>query len=169
MSVERAAIVHGPGLSGALAAGFEHVSGVNFRAKLFTNIDDALAWLLVSADLAAELERIQVEIAGLPPLLRDLRVVIRTALAGLTLVDAAAKLGLSSRGLQRRLRESGSSFRAEVDAARVEVAQQRMLQSDASLAEIASAVGFASTSHFGELFRKATGQSPGRWRARRKA
>ena len=50
-----------------------------------------------------------------------------------------------------------------VKARRVERAK-RLLRRPAPLAEIAFACGFASQSHFGQVFRAHTGMTPGRWR-----
>ena len=59
---------------------------------------------------------------------------------------------------------AGLSPHAYVTARRVERAK-RMLGTDASLSEVAYACGFASQSHFGEVFRRGTGLTPGAWRA----
>ena len=49
---------------------------------------------------------------------------------------------------------------------RLKKAQEQLLGTDASIAEIASLSGFGTSSYFGQLFRSATGLSPGRYRGR---
>lgn len=53
---------------------------------------------------------------------------------------------------------------AFVVACRIERAKALMIAGDQSIAEIAYACGFASQSHFGQAFRRATGTTPARWR-----
>jgi AraC-like DNA-binding protein len=167
-AVTQAAIVHGAGLNAALAAGFTHVTPMPFPVALFTGLGAALDWLAAEPDLEAEIERLHEQATGIPLLVRDVRAFIRASLRGISLPLAAAALGLSARGLQRRLRAHGITFRAEVDAARVEAAQTRMIKTDATLAEIASDVGLASANRFGDLFRRVTGESPASWRKMRR-
>ena len=59
---------------------------------------------------------------------------------------------------------AGLSPHAYVTARRVERAR-RMLAGPLPLAEVAFATGFASQSHFGAVFRRHTGLTPGAWRA----
>jgi AraC family transcriptional regulator len=47
---------------------------------------------------------------------------------------------------------------------RVERAMTLLRRPDLSLSEIALACGFADQSHFGRVFTRHTGQSPGTWR-----
>jgi AraC-like DNA-binding protein len=84
----------------------------------------------------------------------------------MTLQGAARQLGLSARTLQRRLRDEGSSFQGEVVAARLRVAQRLMLETSASLGEVAFEAGYASPAHLSTHFRKAVGEAPSAWRSR---
>jgi len=52
---------------------------------------------------------------------------------------------------------------------RVEKAKEQLAGSELSVAQIAAMVGFATSSHFGQVFRLATGMSPGQYRERRTA
>jgi AraC-like DNA-binding protein len=47
---------------------------------------------------------------------------------------------------------------------RLDFAARQLATSSASLAEIASAAGFADQSHFTKAFQRATGMTPGEWR-----
>lgn len=81
-------------------------------------------------------------------------------------VDALARsLGMSRRSLQRRLSEEGTSFSAEAERARLELAMRLMRSTDQKLAAIAAHVGYGSLSAFSEWFARHTGQAPSRWRA----
>jgi len=102
---------------------------------------------------------------GRDPLLERLALAFSSDLLGATLPAVAARLGMSSRSLQRRLREQGTSFRLELEAARIEEAKRRMLSSNVTLTTIALDVGFASVQGFGRCFQRSTGLCPRAWRA----
>ena len=79
--------------------------------------------------------------------------------------DASRRLGLSTRVLQRRLAEEDTSFRRELIAARVRVAQELLADDTVKMDYIAHTVGCASLSHFSTMFRRATQRSPSDYRA----
>ena len=72
----------------------------------------------------------------------------------------AQELGLSERTLRRRLRESGSSYRAILDEVRRECAVALVEQRSETIATIAHRVGFADTTGFARAFRRWTGRQP---------
>jgi AraC-like DNA-binding protein len=72
----------------------------------------------------------------------------------------AVELGLSERTLRRRLRQSGSSYRAILDQVRRELAVALVRQRSDSIATIAHRVGFADTTGFARAFRRWTGVQP---------
>lgn len=79
----------------------------------------------------------------------------------------AGLVGMSAAHFSRSFKSSfGASPHAYVTHQRLGAAT-RLLQQDrsSSLADIASAVGFSSQSHFTETFRRKMGVTPGRWRA----
>ncbi|MDX2289920.1 MAG: AraC family transcriptional regulator [Hyphomicrobiaceae bacterium] len=59
-------------------------------------------------------------------------------------------------------------YRWQLDA-RIRRAQALLLDTDASLHEVAQATGFADAVHFGRTFRKLTGVTPAAWRRDRKS
>lgn len=61
---------------------------------------------------------------------------------------------------------TGKTFIQYLTELRLEKARQRLLGSDASVAEIGAQSGFTTSSYFGQLFRAATGMSPGAYRRR---
>jgi AraC-like DNA-binding protein len=83
---------------------------------------------------------------------------------GLELMAVAKELGMSPRSLQRRLSEEGFKFAELREQARLRRSVV-LVESGAKVETIAREVGFASTSHFIQWFRRQTGQTPGERRA----
>lgn len=61
---------------------------------------------------------------------------------------------------------TGKTFLEYLTDIRLEKAKDQLLGTDTPVADIASMVGFATSSYFGQLFRSATGRSPKRYRDR---
>lgn len=76
----------------------------------------------------------------------------------------AARLALSPRTLQRRLREAGLSFNQLVDETRQQLVLHYLRDPALELAEIAFLVGFSEPGSLARAFRRWTGQSPGEYR-----
>ena len=72
----------------------------------------------------------------------------------------ASELAMSSRQLNRRLKEEGSSFRNLLLECRLELAEQYLSDSSLSLTEISFLLGFAEASSFSRAFRRWTGVTP---------
>jgi AraC-like DNA-binding protein len=171
------AVVHGGGLGGAMVRGFTTVVRAPFPISFFLDPVVALASLGARepARLAAELSALHAEVIGTTPLLRDLRALLRNSLPGPGAGRARARtptppvvaemLGLSVRSLQRRLQDQGTSFQLEVWRARVEAAKAMLLETDATVEQVAYQLGTASTHHFISVFRESTGDTPASWRA----
>lgn len=84
--------------------------------------------------------------------------------AGADLQQIAARLALSPRTLQRRLREAGLSFNQLVDETRQQLVLHYLRDPALELAEIAFLVGFSEPGSLARAFRRWTGQSPGEYR-----
>jgi AraC-like DNA-binding protein len=106
--------------------------------------------------------------AAAPTMLDDVRRVIEAALPeGVPeLAVLAERLGYSSRTLQRRLAEHGTSLRKLTDDVRHELAL-RHLAAELSLAEVSFLLGFSEPSAFHRAFRRWTDRTPAQWRADR--
>lgn len=78
--------------------------------------------------------------------------------------DAAAHLGLTTRSLQRRLAEQGTSYRDVLQQARHALALAHLRAGVYSVSEIAYLLGFAELSAFTRAFRRWTGVTPSAWR-----
>jgi len=100
-------------------------------------------------------------------LLFRLRAHLDEGLHGASIERAARELGLSTRSLQRRLRESGATFKSELDAARIRRAERLLSEPEAKITAVAHEVGCASSQSFSALFKRLTGETPSEWRASR--
>ena len=77
-----------------------------------------------------------------------------------SVAELACVMQLSSRSLQRRLAEAGTTFRGLVRTVRVEAASRLLRESSYRLTDIGYACGFADSAHFSRDFRRATGMPP---------
>lgn len=77
-----------------------------------------------------------------------------------TMSDVASRLAVSTRTLQRRLREEGTTFQKELDALREELARNYLSRSDYSSGQIAFLLGYEDPNSFFRAFRAWTGQTP---------
>lgn len=78
--------------------------------------------------------------------------------------DIARRLHMSSRTLQRRLQESGSSFQRVLDDARHQMARYYLSNSVLELNEAAYLLGYEDANSFVRAFRTWEGVPPGLWR-----
>jgi AraC-like DNA-binding protein len=162
--VRRMALVRPSGMNGAVVAGAFDVMPKPFPVAVFGDAVRACAWLGV--DGAALVASLHAEVTATPRLLPALRDFLDQHLAGVSLDDAAGALGLSSRSLQRKLGEAGTTFKDELAEARVRAARRMLLDGNAPLTAIAYDVGCASLQHFSAMFRRRTHESPSAFRAR---
>jgi AraC family transcriptional regulator len=97
---------------------------------------------------------------------RKVRDYIDSHITGSVLVaDLGALIKRSEAHFSRCFRRSfGESPHAFLVRRRLELATQHMLETDASLSDIALACGFADQAHLSKHFRQATGQTPAAWR-----
>ena len=86
-----------------------------------------------------------------------------------SLQSVATRLGHHPRTLNRRLQSTGTTFRAELAAARYHLGRQFLGTSDLSVADIASMLGYASTSAFSHAFKRQAGIGPLGWRESKKS
>lgn len=84
----------------------------------------------------------------------------------LLLSQVAAEAGIHPVHLARTFRRRyGTSVGEYLRNLRIEHARQALRTSDAPLAQIAAQAGFADQSHFSNAFKRATGRTPGEFRA----
>ena len=88
----------------------------------------------------------------LDPLVRD----------GVFEIDqVAAKIGLSTRTIQRSLRSEGTTFGSLLKAARQRWALELLTREDLTIGDIADILGYSSKQHFIRAFKTWTGKTPG--------
>jgi AraC-like DNA-binding protein len=166
--VGRLAVVRPPGLAGATVSGLFYELCKGAPAALFTDRREGLRWTGVPARSARRLVAVLESLDGGSPDVRRLRSHLAAHLTAADLESVARSLGQSSRSLQRALRAAGTSFRQEVDRARVRAAEALLVDTDDKIDAIARAVGFASRAAFFELFKRHAGEAPGEFRTRRR-
>lgn len=130
-------------LASPLPGGDAGLSGVLARAA-----DRMLAGLPTSSRVV---DRVR---ALLPELLPE---------TGAELAHLAARLRMSPRTLQRRLRDEGTSLEAEREGFRRQQACA-LLEAGTPIAEVAWRLGYSAPSAFHHAFRRWTGLSPRAWR-----
>ena len=79
--------------------------------------------------------------------------------------EVAEQLCMSARTLQRKLGETGTTYKEILDGTRRSLALSYLRAPHHSLSEITYLLGFSSGSSFTRAFRRWTGQSPSNWRA----
>jgi AraC family transcriptional regulator len=107
---------------------------------------------------------------GLAPWqIREVKIHIASNLgAGIRTQDLATIAGLSPFHFSRAFRDSfGDSPHSYLLRRRIERSQGLMLTTNATLADIALDCGLVDQAHFGKLFRRLVGESPGAWRRAR--
>jgi AraC-like DNA-binding protein len=103
------------------------------------------------------------------------RYAVRSAIAaslrrgGATLPRAALQLGISTRSLQRRVADMGTSYSELVAEVRIDTACHLLAESDQRLAEIAARLGFAGASSFSRTFKRLMRIQPAVYRQQQRA
>jgi AraC-like DNA-binding protein len=167
--IGKQALVRAPveGLVASAAAGFYETGDKTFPVRVFTDSAAALRWLGRrdgAGEAAALAALIESEVASTEAVAR-----LRAFLDGhldASLDGACATLGITARTLRRRLDESGTSFRREVEAARVRTAQHLLGDSALKIVEVAERAGFSSPQRLSAALRRVTGLTPKEFRRR---
>lgn len=147
----------------AIVSGFYRVVGAPYPSQLCETLEEAESWL--GAPTAAAITEVRgLCAAGRRTTTALVRLLERNP--GLDVDAAADQLGLTARTLQRRLRDEGTTFRAETRRALVRHAKTLLATTDDKIADIARAIGCATVQHFSDLFREEAGVPPATWRAR---
>lgn len=76
----------------------------------------------------------------------------------------ASQLCLHERTLLRRLHESGTNYRRELETVRYEVARQMLAESRTTLPKISNSLGYTDVSTFIRAFKRWSGMTPAQWR-----
>ena len=78
--------------------------------------------------------------------------------------DVAARIGISVRNLQRRLKALGTSYQSLLDEARQALTMKLICDESTPLYEISFLVGYTEPSAFYKAFKRWTGKTPGEYR-----
>lgn len=167
--IRRQSIVRPDGVVGATVAGFAAFLQPDYGWNVVDTLREALSWLELGGDdaLATTLGELADTMAYGSALLARLRAWLDAHCRDASLENAAVALAMSTRTLQRRLRDDETTFLDELTAARVRKAEQLLDDTDHKLEAIALAVGFTSASTFSTVFKSVTGLAPSERRARR--
>lgn len=100
-----------------------------------------------------------------PVIVRALGLVRAHATRGISVDEIARRSGVSRSVLQRRFRQHlGRTVNETLVAARLNRAKEMLAKTDLPLAEIAERAGFNHQEYLGQVFRRATGQTPAAFR-----
>ena len=88
---------------------------------------------------------------------------------GATLPRAARLLGISTRSLQRRIADMGTSYSELVAEVRIDTACHLLAESDERVADIAARLGFAGASSFSRTFMRLMRIQPAVYRRQQSA
>jgi AraC-like DNA-binding protein len=164
------AVVVPEGVAGVFVAALMPLAGTLHPLRFFSSMAEALEWLERPEllEVLDEINPVVEEARGVSPLLRSLREHLAEDLGTATLEAAAQALGMSARSLQRELQHENTSFTSELMQARLRAACVHLEHSDEKIDAIARRVGSASSSQLSELFRRQLGETPARYRERRR-
>ncbi len=79
------------------------------------------------------------------------------------------QMGFNRRDVQKYLRDRGSGLAEMIEEERKKLAGELLEQREASLQEIAGALGYTDVSNFSRAFRRWTGMAPSFWRERKES
>lgn len=100
-----------------------------------------------------------------PLVARALRFIAENGHRCIQVKHVACAVATTRRTLERRFSESmGRSIAGEITRLRVERAKRRMVETDASMKQVAIEAGFRTADHFGKVFTRIEGISPSRFR-----
>ena len=77
----------------------------------------------------------------------------------------AGVAGISTRTLQRMLKQNNISYRELLDEARLSYTVNRLNDPSSVISDIADQLGYNDTAHFSRAFKRWTGKSPSQYRA----
>jgi AraC-like DNA-binding protein len=169
-AIEQLAVVVPQGVAGAVVVGLSVLVQAEFALRMFSDMTAALDWLQCDrpALLAQQLASLRRPAAD-QTLLACLHRMFMETHFSLSLGQAARRIGMSQRTLQRRLSEARTTFHAELSSAKLEMAKTLMSLGGRSMTAIALELGFASVQHFSSRFSAIHGESPSSWLRSRSA
>ncbi len=151
--------------------GCEVICGAQRNAIIFRATDADIPFKTRNAELLAMLapqfeKELQEQASDAEDFPDRVRLAIQQKLTGRrpTIDDIAGDLHISSRTLQRRLQDHGSSFQKVLEDARRQLARHYLNNSVLELNEAAYLLGYEDSNSFVRAFRTWEGVPPARWR-----
>jgi AraC-like DNA-binding protein len=163
--VRRQVGVPPPGLAGMLLSGMLPILGHPYRYQIVATPREAYR-ILGGDDGEALHDEIAAHVArysGTPPLVGELRNLLRARKGKLTVEQAGRQLGRSPRTLQRELESARTSFREEQARARLAAVEEALAGSEDKIAAIAAGIGL-SAAGLTRLVRERMGTTLDTWR-----
>jgi AraC-like DNA-binding protein len=157
-----------PGIGGILLSGLLPSLGETWPYRIVSTPEAAYRFAVgdEAEALLAEINEHVNRFNRVPPLLGELRALLRVHQGNLSLEDAARQLGRSTRTLQRDLEAvTKSSFRDEQARARLQAVAELLATSDDKVMSIAARVGLSATA-LNRLIRERIGVTVDAWRSR---
>jgi len=151
------------------------VCGAARNAMVFRAADAQRPFVTRNAELlgmlAPQFEEELKQESGEENFIERVRVAIQQKLTGRrpTIEDIADALHISSRTIQRRLQDEGSSFQRVLEEARRQLARHYLNNSLLELNETAYLLGYNDSNSFVRAFRTWEGVPPARWREEQRA
>jgi AraC-like DNA-binding protein len=163
-------IIAPPGLLGAAVVGLYPLLKLTSSVSQHVADDASEACRLIGSAAAqacrSELVALTTEHTRRAPVLGLLARYFAANFATASIERAARALGMGTRSLQRQLAAANTTFRVELEQARITEARRRLSATDDKLEVIADDLGFSSPTHFGLRFRVVTGELPSDYRVR---
>jgi AraC-like DNA-binding protein len=151
------------------------VCGVTHNVIVFRAADAGTPFVTRNAELlsmlAPQFEEELKQVNSDESFVERVRLAIQQKLTGQrpTIEHIADALHISSRTIQRRLQEEGSSFQRVLEEARHQLARQYLNNSVLELNEAAYLLGYTDANSFVRAFRTWEGVPPARWREEQRA
>ena len=137
-------------------------SGLEFHSRWLRNAPTGADPLLYR-HMLREIQELDAAAHGVAAdLIASLRLLL--AVRHCNQAQAAALLGINTRTLRRQLMAAGTTFRAELEAARFARAKAMLEASELSVLQVADRLGYADLSAFSHAFKRWSGMSPAHWR-----
>jgi LacI family transcriptional regulator len=103
--------------------------------------------------------------AGDPLVARAMRFIAENGHRRIQVSHVAAAVATTRRTLERRFRDAmGRSIAGEITRLRLQRAKRRMVETDASMKDVAIEAGFRTADHFGKVFTRVEGIAPSQYR-----
>lgn len=151
-----------PGMTGYVLAGILPLLGESHPFRMTESAEEALVLAAgeeEGRELAGALAAVLLDVQGLDPVLARLRELLRERHGDIAVDEAARRLHVSSRTLQRLLSSSGTSFKEQQMEARLAAATELLRTTEAKIADVAARVGLSERG-LSVLFRERMGCTP---------